>query len=96
MTKFQKRLKPFFDNYKWFRKWCGGYWERWNFNVSVGPIWINVTKEQAYNPKYRPGAGMGTALCEYYPINFFDSKMYFDDETKIQLERQSKLNRILK
>jgi len=88
-------MKYYFSNRKFVRKWIGGYWECWYIDIIHGDVWIFVTKEQAYDPKYRPGCGYGTPYCEYYPIGYFDSKLYFTKEEKIRLGRITKLNKVV-
>ena len=91
-----KRIIRFnFSNRKWARKYIGGYWEKWYVEIIHGPIWMYVTKEQAYNLNWRPGTGRSTPIVEYYPINYFGDKMDFTDEVKIQKEREAKLQRLI-
>jgi len=95
MIIFKKYLGRNFSNHYFIRKYVGGYWECWVIDIIHGNIWFNITKEQAYSRKWRPGCGHGTPYCEYYPINFFDYKSNFTEETKIQLERENKLKRCI-
>ena len=98
----QKRLRYLCSNRKWFRKWYGGYWEQWYIDCFHCDIWFDIDKKSALNgiindeAKFRPGCGFGTPYCEYYPIQYFGSKLKLNDEIVTQLERQEKLKRITK
>ena len=94
MTWIQRRLKYWCWNYKWYREWVGGYWEQWYIDAVHSEIWFDITKKEAYEG-FRPGCGYGTPYCEYYGLNFFEYKTKFTKETKIKLDRQQKLKRIL-
>ena len=95
-TWFRNRIRYNFSEYKWARKFLGGYWENWIIEILHGEIWIQVKKTEAYDTHYRPGCGRGTPYCEYYPIEYFDSKLYFNEDKKKQILREQKLKRLCK
>jgi len=85
--------------HKTYRKFVGGYWECWTIEILGhvhfgGPIWFQVTKEDALDKNSCPiGAKKEIPLCEYYPLKFYDYKTKLDITT---IYRQHKLERILK
>lgn len=93
---FKRRLYYNFSHYKKIRKYIGGYWEHWIIEICSDSVWMLVNKEQAYDETYRPIGGRGTPIYEYYPIEFFDSKLKFTEEIKLQSKRQLKLERLIK
>ena len=59
------------DQFRFYRRWCGGHWERWYLDIPVGGhYWFR----EAYcgrmqgSPSSRPGLGRGTPRCEDWPI----------------------------
>ena len=46
----QSKFKPpqwlscFLSEYRWFRKWHGGHWERWWIPMCASAIWLNYDK----------------------------------------------------
>lgn len=63
-------LDSLFDRYRWYRKLCGGHWERWYIDVVHSRLWIQVarcTHERCvYLPEWeaRPPLARGTSTCE--------------------------------
>jgi len=92
----KRRLRYNFSRWKFIRRYIGGYWECWHFQVVHGDVWMYVKKENAYDNKWRPGGGaMATPYSEYYPIGYFGYKMDFTDEVKQNTKREVKLKKIL-
>lgn len=59
-----------FDKYPWYRKRCGGHWERWYIDVVHSVQWIQVEQctfvRCAIMPEWeaRPALARGTPTCE--------------------------------
>lgn len=56
-----------FARYEWFRKWCGGHWEKWYIDVVHSQLWIPVNAcihsgDDTF--ERRPPLGRGTPICE--------------------------------
>jgi hypothetical protein len=98
---FQRKLELHYSQYKWYRKWVGGYWELWYIDILSHDIWFKIDKDIVYNGiinnnhTYRPGCGHGSPYCEYYPIQFFNYKNILNKDILKILERQIKLKNIL-
>ena len=53
-------------NFKWYRKWCGGHWERWT-TPDCGHIWCQVDYCYKDLDGRRPAFWCrGTPTCEHY------------------------------
>lgn len=91
--KLIRRILKRYCRYKWVRKYLGGYWECWYIDILHCDIWFSVNTKLVFDKYgFRPGCGYGTPFCEYYPVNFFDTRDKFNKE---QYKRVLKLNRIL-
>ncbi len=44
--------------YRWYRQWCGGHWERWWIDGVFACLWLRVEHGD------RPGLGFGSPTCE--------------------------------
>jgi hypothetical protein len=93
MRFLKKIIKYWFSDFKWARKFIGGYWELWCIEIIYGDIWMYITQKQVYN-NWRPGCGRGTPYCEYYEIGYFGYKKDFTNEIKTQLQRDKKIKEI--
>lgn len=60
-------LLPVCD-WRWYRRWQGGHWERWLIDVPVASdLWLDFlacTRETGG----RPPLGRGTPTCEEYRV----------------------------
>lgn len=93
--KIQNKLEPYFGKYKWFRKWCGGYWQLWMIDISgISDLWFKITEDEINI--FRPGCGRGNPFCEYYPWNWSGQKTEITEKIEKQGTRHKKLKRILK
>lgn len=55
-------LDYLFDRFRWYRRFCGGHWERWYIEAVHGYVWIHRTG--CYRQIDRPPAARGTPECE--------------------------------
>lgn len=47
------------SKWRWYRRWCGGHWERWWIDSPVaGSIWLQNAHGE------RPGLGVSREACE--------------------------------
>ena len=54
------------SNWRWYRKWQGGHWERWYIEACWSDLWLDYlacTRDTGD----RPGTGRGTPTCETWP-----------------------------
>jgi hypothetical protein len=55
-------LDYWFSGFRWYRKWCGGHWEKWYMALVDGEKWFSV--ERCFDS----GAERPTPLCLGQPI----------------------------
>ena len=65
--------KSHLAQYQWYRKWYGGYWERWYIEMCHSLIWLDVPRQFAY-PDYCPGSGHGIPEIEDYGDTIYEEK----------------------
>ena len=93
---FRKFLKNNFSNYKWCRRYLGGYWECWYIDICHSEIWFSVNQKFIFERYgFRPGCGFGVPYCEYYSIDFFGYRTDFKDDMKEEYKRKLKIKKIL-
>ena len=54
------------ENWRWYRRWQGGHWERWYIECCWGELWLDFlacTRQTGG----RPPLGRGTPTCETWP-----------------------------
>ena len=59
-------LDYLFDRFRWYRRMCGGHWERWYNDVTHSDIWHN--RRGCHVSIGRPACSFGTPICEDYPV----------------------------
>lgn len=53
--------------YRWFRRWVGGHWERWYTDVVHGDFWYRVDGCRAHRADRPTPICRGTPTCEEWP-----------------------------
>lgn len=56
-------LGCFLSEYAWYRRACGGHWERWHIESIHSRLWLNVSR-CSVETGIRPGDCFGTPTCE--------------------------------
>jgi hypothetical protein len=59
---FKCRLSQF----RWYRAWYGGRWERHFIDVCLAFIWLDMRPDRCW-PNYRQPCSMGRPTVEDYP-----------------------------
>lgn len=57
-------LIPFLSGFRWFRRWCGGHWERWYLDNFHADVWF---RKPCGGERPHPLA-RGTPTCEDWPV----------------------------
>lgn len=52
-----------FARFAWFRRRCGGHWERWYIDIVHDDIWMQV-EHCSRGTQQRPPCAFGTPECE--------------------------------
>lgn len=57
------------SNFRWFRKWRGGHWERHFIDICDSHIWLQMSNNPSFQwPAYRQPCSVGAPIVEDYPI----------------------------
>ena len=59
-------FKHFLGNFKWYRRWHGGRWERHWIEPCCSDIWFDMKQGKQW-PEYRMPCSHGTPIIEDYP-----------------------------
>lgn len=71
-------MEILFNNYLWYRRWCGGHWECWWNDVCHSFMWDRLKEctQTAVNKErgVRPPCCYGTPHCEDYSASAVEEK----------------------